>query len=299
MPEESHMSVSITASSFPLPKEEIKGAVAFWAKRGVKLKRPEDVKIKKDLLCAHSLDSRLEELKKAFSKAEPGKFVWALRGGYGFQELMPFLRVHDFKAKKVFMGFSDGTSLHYFLNKNLDLPSIHSPHPNWFVKNKSAKLANKIECLLKNPNSFSPLFKSLKKLSSSPVSQVTGKLIGGNLTTLVSVLGTKYDKGAGGNILFLEEVEEPAYKVNRMLNHLSQAGFLKGAKAVVFGHFSHSSKHQEKLIKAVLKRWASHQKFPVVSEMQAGHIHEKNHPFWLGKKSMLVLDEKPRLLNNI
>jgi|GEM_PF-2938312 len=294
------INAAMVASSFSVPEPDVKKAVAFWSGLGVLLKRPSGVKKKKDLLCAHSLDTRLEELKKAFSSQELGDFVWALRGGYGFQELIPHLKKIDFKSQKTFMGFSDGTSLHYYLNKSLGLASVHAPHPNWFAGNKNAKISSKIEYLLNNPKSFSPEFKALKKLNSvGGGSSVSAKIVGGNLTTLVSVLGTSYDEGSKSNILFLEEVEEPAYKVNRMLTHLSQSGFLKGVRALVFGHLSHSSKNQEKLIRAVVKRWAEKQSFPVVSGMQAGHIHEKNNPFWLGKKSTLVLDEKPRLLNNV
>jgi len=291
--------VSIIEPSFAVPASDVEKSIAFWAQKNVILKRPAGVVRRKDILCAHSLDSRLEELKKAFSAQEESDFVWALRGGYGLQELVPHLKKKDFAQAKIFMGFSDATSLHYHLNKNLNTPSLHAPHPNWFANHKSDKIVNEINSFFKKLYAFSPEFKCLKRLNLSSAQPVFGKLIGGNLTTMVSVVGTKCDKGARSNILFLEEVEEPAYKINRLLVHLSQSGFLKGVKALVFGHFNHSSPAQEKLIKAVLKRWALEQKFPVVTGMQAGHIHQRNRPFWLGKKSCLVLDEKPRLLNNV
>jgi muramoyltetrapeptide carboxypeptidase len=291
--------VSIISSSFAVPESELKLAIAYWAQRNVLLKKPVGVKRKKDILCAHSLDSRLLELKKAFSAEETSDFVWAVRGGYGFQELIPKIKKQDFGFPKIFMGFSDSTSLHYFLNKTLGVPSLHSPHPNWFAKNKNRKISNEISSFFEDPQAFSPVFKGLKRLNVSPVQSLAAKIVGGNLTTLISVIGTKEDQGAKSNILFLEDLEEPAYKINRMLEHLSQSGFLKGVRAVVFGHLSHSSTSQEKLIKAVVKRWAMKQGFPVLSGMRAGHVHDKNHPFWLGKKSRLVLDEKPRLLNNI
>jgi muramoyltetrapeptide carboxypeptidase LdcA involved in peptidoglycan recycling len=56
---------------------------------------------------------------------------------------------------------------------------------------------------------------------------------------------------------------------------------------------------EQKLIEKIVKRWAQAQKFPVVSGMQAGHAHSKNRPFWLGKKSELILDDRPMLLNNV
>ncbi|MGH1468647.1 MAG: LD-carboxypeptidase [Bdellovibrionales bacterium] len=292
--------MALIASSFGLKKEVIKGTCSWWLKKGFNLSRVSGVTYKKDLLCSSNLESRVLELKKAFQKSTPGEVVWSLRGGYGLQEILPYLKESDFKTKKTYMGFSDGTALHYLLNKNLGIASVHSPHANAaFQKFNKDKINSKINVLLNNPHKFSEVFKGLRLLNSSVKKSVQAEIVGGNLTTLLSLVGTKYDKGCAGNILFLEEVEEPAYKVNRMLTHLDQAGFLKGVRAVVFGHFSHSNKAQEKLVRQILKRWALKQKFPVVSGMEAGHVHHKNNPFWLGKKSKLILDDQPSLLNNI
>ncbi len=292
--------VSLVASGFGLTREDIKGSISWWKDRGVKLSRVKGVGFKKDILSASSLESRALELKKAFSLQTPGEIVWALRGGYGMQEILPYLKKTDFKARKIYVGFSDGTSLHYYLNKVLGQASVHGPHANAAFQNLSpSKINNDMSRLLESPDVYSDVFEGLKQVNKSTKSEVSGVLIGGNLTTLVSILGTDFDKGAAGDILFLEEVEEPAYKINRLLTHLEQAGFLKKVKAVVFGHMSHSSKAQENLIEKVMLRWAKKQIFPVLSGFQAGHIHKKNKPFWLGKKSKLLLDAKPRLLNNV
>ena len=295
----SAVNLSIVNASSALPAGDIKKTIDLWRNWGVELSRPSGIKLKKDILSAHSLETRVEELKAAFSKKESGEFVWALRGGYGLHETLPFLKAADFKAHKVFMGFSDCTALHYYLNQNLDQASLHSSHPNVFLRILSKKLMNDLNGLLRKPKNFSPVFRGLKYENQVRKKNFKAKIIGGNLTTLVSLIGTPFDKGSRGKILFLEELEEPAYKINRMLTHMEQACFLKGVKAVVFGHMIHESKGQEALIKKVIKRWALKQSFPVLSGMQAGHIHQKNNAFWLGKKSELLLDEKPRLLNNV
>jgi len=153
-----------------------------------------------------------------------------------------------------------------------------------------------------SPHEQSPVFKNLKRLNEIGKSNIKAKIIGGNLVTLASVIGTKYDYGTKGRILFLEEIQEPAYKINRILEHMKQAGFLSGVKAVVFGSFTHENKSELKKVNEYLKEWAKEQKFPVVSGMSAGHIKE-NRPFWLGKKSLLILDrpldQKVSLHNNI
>lgn len=290
--------ISLVSSGFGLSGKDLRGTHAYWLKRGVDLVRY-SVERKKDLLCASDLESRLLELRRAFLDRET-EIVWALRGGYGAQELLPFLKKSDFKLSKTYIGFSDCTSIHYFLNQNLGQPSLHGPHPNAFYsKLMSEKILNIYKSLLNNPNEYTYLFNGLKLLNKTEKKAVSASLVGGNLTTLVSILGTKFDKGAAGKILFLEEVEEPAYKINRMLVHLEQAGFLKSIKAVVFGHLTHSNKKEERLIQKVVARWALGQKFPVVSGLPAGHKHFQNHPLWLGKKSILKLDESPSLHNNI
>ncbi len=292
--------VSCVASGFKLNEEDIKASLSWWLRQGILIERIGEISFKKDLLCSSNLESRIQELKQAFSKKISSKIVWALRGGYGMQEVIPYLKPSDFKTKKTYIGFSDCTSLHYYLNKNLGLSSIHGPHVSAaFQKLNNIDINNKINILLRNPYIYSDTFKKLRLLNTSTKNKILAKLIGGNLTTLVSIIGTKIDKGSKGDILFLEEVEEPAYKINRMLTHLNQSEFLSGVKAIVFGHFSHSNKKQEQLIKKVLKRWALNQKFPVLSGLQAGHIHLKNNPLWLGKRSKLILDDEPSLINNI
>lgn len=287
-------------SGFSLKKQEILGCQKYWKKKGVLLFFPLKRESEKDLLCAAPLDYRIKELKEAFSARQEGAFVWSLRGGYGMQEILPHLKAKDFKSQKIYIGFSDGTSLHYYLNQNLNIPTVHGPHPNTFhLDLHKAKISKDYMVLLENPDKLSQVFKDLKMLNTPSKIKIRAKLIGGNLTTLVSLVGTPYDKGCRNRILFLEEVEEPAYKVNRMLNHLEQANFLRGVRAVVFGHFSHSNVKEKNKIQKVLKHWALKQKFPILSGMQAGHDHYHNHPFWLGKKSELILDENPKLLNNI
>lgn len=292
--------INLVASGFMLKPEEIKKTKDYWIKLGIQLDNPK-IKIKKrsDLLCAANLEYRVAELNKCFTNLDL-QIIWALRGGYGAQEILPYLKLKKFKKDKIYIGFSDCTSIHYVLNQILGIPSIHGPHPNSFHLNlHNKKIINTYSNLLENPKVFSQEFRSLRLLNNANKKSIEGKIIGGNLTTLCSLIGTKFDKGAKNKILFLEEVQEPAYKINRLLTHLDQASFTNGVKAILLGHFSHSVKKQEALIKKVLKRWASSKSIPVLSGMQAGHKHKNNNPFWLGKKSKLILDEKPRLINNI
>ena len=291
------MKAHLISSGFKLPKSELEQTIDYWKSQGLDfIYAPHLLNEKSsDLLCSENLQIRFKEFKSAFESSQTD-MVWSLRGGYGAQQLLPLLKNVSFKKQKLYMGFSDGSSIHYYLNQHLNWPSLHSPHPNTFHKNIHSRLViEEINDLLSGSRSLE--FSNLSLLNSTKESVLEAQLIGGNLTTLVSLLGTAFDKGAPGKILFLEEVDEPAYKVIRHLHHMSQAGFFAGVKALVFGHMLHSS--QEELIFKTLKEWSFLQPFPVLWGLNAGHKHEDNHPLWFLKKSKLVLDEKPYMLNNI
>ena len=298
--DEQKKKVYLISSGFKVPPDEVEKTKSYWGHKRLVLNHEAHLLNEEttDLLCSESLEVRFLEFKKAF-EAEDSKYVWSLRGGYGAHQLLPFLKDVAFSKEKTYMGFSDGTSIHYYLNMHLKWPSLHSPHPNTFHKDMHGlKVVSQIESVFESLGSeFS--FSDLEVLNKTNDAKIEGQIIGGNLTTLVSLLGTPYNLGAKDKVLFLEEVEEPAYKVARHLNHLKQAGFLKGVKAVIFGHMIHTDSAQEKLIYEYIKEWASYQSMPVLWGLNVGHKHKENHPLWFLKNSRIHLDEAPRLINNI
>jgi len=291
----------LISSGFKLSSDELTKTKSYWSNLGLEFVHEPHLlnETSGDLLCSENLQMRFDELKKAFASNE-SKIVWSLRGGYGAHQLLPLLKGVSFDKQKLYMGFSDGSSIHYYMNMHLKWPSLHSPHPNTFHQGlHSSKVFESVKAALFNESSLPYEFTGLSLLNKTSEKTLEAEIVGGNLTTLVSLLGTPFDKGALGKILFLEEVEEPAYKVMRHLHHMSQAGFFKGIKALVFGHISHSNHNQEELIFKTVSEWSKDQKFPVIWGLNVGHKHEHNHPLWLLKKSRLELDEKPSLLNNI
>ena len=293
--------IHLTSPGFKVSKQELLKTKKFWFDLGVEFIHESHLLDEEsdDLLCSGKLEVRLKELKKAFESKE-STLVWSLRGGYGAHQLLPFLKDISFDEKKLFMGFSDGTSLHYYLNMHLNWPSIHAPHPNTFYKGLHDKsVLDSVVSVIEgghDKSEFSGLeiFNSVKK-----VDFIEADLIGGNITTLVSLLGTPFNRGAEGKILLLEEIEEPAYKIMRSLHHLSQANFFDGVKAIVFGHMIHSKPEQQELICKCVREWAKESDVCVVWGLSAGHNHKENMPLWFLKKTRLYLDDRPRLLNNV
>lgn len=143
------------------------------------------------------------------------KYVWSARGGYGAMRLLPLLDF-DLLAKhpKPFIGMSDVTALHIALN-NLGIPSFLG--------------ANICTAITENPSEMG------YQLYPIVPGELKGKCVGGCLSLIASLLGTPWQLETDGKILVLEDVNEPPYKVDRMLTQLRLAGLLDNLKGVVLG----------------------------------------------------------------
>jgi muramoyltetrapeptide carboxypeptidase len=183
---------------------------------------------------AGSARTRAAALQAAFARADVDA-VLAVRGGYGSVELLPLLdadRVRE--ARKAFIGYSDTTSLHLWLGSHLQMTSIHGPMID-------GRLAEGI--------SHYDAATFLMSLSASPLGELrsdsleivrggeaTGTLVGGTLTQLLASFGTPYEfNPPAGHVLFVDEVAERPYRLQRMLVQLRLSGRLARASAVVFG----------------------------------------------------------------
>lgn len=208
-------------------------------------------------------------LKKAFQNSQ-SKAVWCLRGGYGSQKLMGWFKTKP-SHKKLFIGFSDATAIHLRLNK-WDWSSLHGPFisdiPCLSKKNqenlRQILFGEKKERLFENLKTFSP---SKKKTLKAP-------LIGGNLTVIQTSLGCSWFPRLHSRFLFLEDVNEEAYRLDRALHHLFFTGALKGVKALILGSF-HPSKSAQ--IHKVLSSFSEFLKIPIVTGLPCGHL-KSNQP---------------------
>lgn len=191
-------------------------------------------------------DQRAKDINDAFRDKEI-KGIICLRGGYGTPRILNMLDYEMIKSNpKVFMGFSDITALHVAFNQISNMTTFHGP----MATSNFAKIEYGVvqfepytyESIQKNlftnepvGEHINPNNESLESYSSG-VSE--GNLIGGNLTLLVSTLGSAYELDVKDKILFIEEVNEPIYKIDRMLTSLALAGKFEECKGVIFGTFT-------------------------------------------------------------
>ena len=168
----------------------------------------------------------------------------ALRGGFGCLRLLPFLDFDELKKhQKMLFGFSDLTILHTMLQQNLDLISFHGPMLTTLSSCNRESLERFHACLTGNWNKTIHS-KSIEILRGGAM--VTGRLIGGNLSSLISILSTPFQPDFSDTILFLEDVGEPLYRLDRMFSQLSQCNLLQAPAAILLGDFS-PSKEMDRL----------------------------------------------------
>ena len=180
--------------------------------------------------------ARAEELMRAFE--DPSiHAILGLRGGYGCSRLIPLLeeaRLHP--HPKIFMGFSDLTTLHLYFHFRLGWTTIHgplavSPALTDTVSGQSAHFLS----LWSDPG-YRPELR-FQQLETLHPGVAEGVLVGGCLSIIVASIGTPYEIQTKGKILFLEDQGEPPYRLDRMITHLRLAGKLESLEGVLLGEF--------------------------------------------------------------
>lgn len=173
---------------------------------------------------------RAMDLNRFFVDASVDAIV-AVRGGWGASRILQHLNFSSIKTHpKILCGFSDITTLHLAILKKCGLVTFHGPNgaSEWSELTKDS-----FKRVLMDGEKAE--FKSAGRVKTLIPGMAEGSLIGGNLTVLTTSLGTTYQPETTGTILFLEDIGEPVYKIDRMLTHLKGAGILDGINGFIFG----------------------------------------------------------------
>ncbi len=266
--------VGIIAPASPLEPEEREKSLQLFASFGFRIITGESVFRRHGYLAGDD-ELRAGDVNRMFADSAV-KAVFCMRGGYGTSRILPLIDYATIKRNpKIFVGYSDITALHLAIHQKTGLVTFHGP--------MVAELAEEEDRL-----SWSALFKILT--DSGPAGEYTevqdmfqytvsegtaeGPLIGGNLSLLVSTLGTPYEVETKGKILFIEEVNEEPYRIDRMLAQLRSAGKLEEASGIVFTEFTDCEpKKPEKslTIRQILDELIKPLKVPCYYGLKAGH----------------------------
>lgn len=177
--------------------------------------------------------------------------ILCMRGGYGSNRIVPYFQGFNFsKYPKPFIGYSDITYLHLYFNQCHQLITYHGP----MIK----------DLLLKDPMTNNHFLETIMGETSfemidvpyfgGSLCPVEGELVGGNLTIICSTLGTPFEINTCNKILFIEEVNEPVYVIDRLLTQLKYSGKLDEVAGIILGDFNvYDPKETMKLLKKLLR----------------------------------------------
>ncbi len=236
---------------------------------------------KKEYL-AGSDDERLNELNRAI-RDPIVRGVFPVRGGYGLTRILDRVDYESLRRDpKVIIGYSDLTALHLAIACKARVVSFHSPMPMSNLAQghlpEHAYSQNAFERMLfvdRHPNGMTsetieiPASDSIKTINAG---KAHGRLMGGNLSLVCATLGTPFAIEATGNILFLEDVNEAPYRVDRLLSQLRLAGILNSVAGIVLGQFTCKDPNDAKEIDRVLCDAIKPLSCPVVANFPVGHV---------------------------
>jgi len=256
----------VAPASPPDQPEKIGQAVERLEKAGFRVKAGKHLR-ERDGYLAGSDEERAADFNALFADPKV-KAVFALRGGYGSCRILPLLDYATIRANpKPFLGYSDNTALHQAILEKAGLITFHGPNAMEAFLPENETVCRKF---LMESFDKAVLFSSGVKTTVS--GRASGRLIGGNLTCLLRLIGTPYAPDFRGTILFLEDINEKAYRVDGLFAHLRLAGILEQIHGLVLGRFDHTEAEEQKRIEACLEREAARMGVPCVSGAPIGHF---------------------------
>lgn len=230
--------------------------------------------------------NRAKDINDAFSD-DSIKGIICLRGGYGTPRILNMLDYEMISENpKVFMGFSDITALHVAFNQLCAMTTFHGPMATSnFAKIKEDRVKfdeYTLDSIEKNLFSNEPsgihINPGDEELKSYGDKDAEGMLTGGNLTLLTAAMGSAFEVDTRGKILFIEEVGEPIYKIDRMLTTLAMAGKFDDCKGVILGTFVNCQREQKSYeggldltLEEVVENTIVPFNKPVIYNFKAGH----------------------------
>lgn len=276
--------IGVVVPASPLNRERIDRAFARIRNRGFHIKTYGDIYRSTGYLAGGDA-TRADELMVAFADPETAA-VWCARGGYGVARLIEQIDFNVIQRNpKIFVGFSDISILHSAIQQRAGLITFHGPNlqdgfgkPDDMLPANEAALWRAILAEKQSPGvaGYSFDFADVTPLDLRTVAKgvAAGHLTGGNLAVLCGLIGTPFEVETAGRILFLEDISERAYRIDRYLAQLTLSGKLQSAAGILLGDFSYEDNEPgdpPAAIAALFDNYLSGLGIPVLAGFPAGH----------------------------
>ena len=263
--------IGLVSPASPLiNKDNFSSGVQILEKKGFKVKFNRKLLNSKGYL-AGSDQERADEFNKLWADPEV-KALIAARGGYGCLRMIDLIDMKQIrKNPKILIGFSDLTVLLNAIHKKTSLVTFHGPVVTTLADiDKQSQISFFNVLTGKTQNLIKPY-----KVKILKEGKAKGILLGGNLTTLVHMIGTPYEIPWNNTILFIEDIGESPYRLDRLLTHLYQAKRLQKVKGLILGTFTDEDRSENgKMQRTVQKRIAEllkNKDIPIWANFPTGH----------------------------
>ncbi|MBL4715479.1 MAG: LD-carboxypeptidase [Bacteroidetes bacterium] len=283
--------IAIVSTARKITMDEIEVAVKVISDWGLNVKVGKTVGLENNQYAGYDEDRAIDF--QNFLDDTNVKAILCARGGYGTVRMVDSLDFLKFvEDPKWIIGYSDITVLHGHIHANYGIPTLHATMPISF----------------KDFNEDSSTIQSLKRgmfgesldidFSSNELNiagECKGELIGGNLSVLYSLLGSPSDVDSNGKILFLEDLDEYLYHIDRMMINLKRSGKLKNLAGLLLGGMTDMNDNEVPLGKSAEEIVLEHVKeygFPVAFGFPAGHPPSENVAMIFGKEVKLSISDK-------
>jgi muramoyltetrapeptide carboxypeptidase len=215
------------------------------------------------------------------------KAIWCVRGGYGTVRIIDLLDFTQFKQNpKWIIGFSDVTVIHSYVNK-LNIATIHAAMPVTVGRASVESVETLRKAIFGENLEYEIPYSPANRLGFAK-----GEIVGGNLSILYSLMGSNAQIDCKGKILFIEDLDEYLYHIDRMMMSLKRCGCFEGLNGLIIGTMTKMKdndipwgKNANQIIEDVTKEYS----FPILYNFPAGHFHD-NRALIFGKQVSLELN---------
>ncbi|MCB0465668.1 MAG: LD-carboxypeptidase, partial [Aequorivita sp.] len=285
--------IAIVSTARKISKEELKPALQLLENWGLNAVLGKTIGAEENQF-AGSDDLRAKDFQAMLDDSNI-KAIWCARGGYGTVRIIDKLDFSAFiKNPKWIVGYSDVTVLHSHIH-NLGMETLHA-QMCLEIENKTPDTAESIRKVLFGEQ-YNIEIENTNSLDSLRI--LKGELIGGNLSVLYSLCGSASEMKTDGKILFIEDLDEMLYHIDRMMMNLKRSGYLKNLKAIIIGGMTemkdnkvYFGKTAEEIIVDLVKEYD----YPVFFNFPAGHIKD-NRALIFGREVELKIGNNNINLN--
>jgi muramoyltetrapeptide carboxypeptidase len=260
--------IGIVAPARKVNSEELEFAIRWWERKGFRIVLGKHLFAEKHQYAGTDA-ARTEDFQNMLNNSDV-KAIFCARGGYGTLRIIDQLEFLGFSLEpKWICGFSDITVLHSHINKICGVTTIHSTMPISANENSLINLETLFQILIGEQ----PIYEC-KPHVLNRIGECSGQLTGGNLSLLYALSGSISDMDTTNKILFIEDVDEYLYHIDRMMLQLKRAGKLKNLAGLLVGNFAKMRDNEiafGSTFEQIIREHCEEYNFPISFNFPAGH----------------------------